>query len=146
MQQENSTNNTGLDGMIENRSNTAPSATKQPLKVTYSNLKMCVDQFFDDTGYQTREAYKRGYTCSVGEDFTNVDMLCNLYDLVYNHITTEHDNTLTKTDKKNLKMINEGIKNKTQGMSQFNDKQLDSVLISTLIGYLLKITRNYFHD
>ena len=146
MQQENSTNNQSLDDLIQDRENTAPQSVPKPLKVTYSNLKTCVDQFFNDTEYQTREAYKRGYTCSVGEDFTNVDMLCNIYDIVYNYITTEHENKLSKTDKRNLKMVSEGIKNITQGMSQFNDKQLDKVLISTLIGYMLKITRNYFHD
>lgn len=146
MQQENSTNKQTLDELTVERQNTSPQAATKPHKITYNNLKACVDQFFNDTDYQTREAYKRGFTCNVGEDFTNVDMLCNLYDIVYNYITTDPDNTLTKTDKINYKMTSEGIKNITQGMSQFNDKQLDRVLISTLIGYMLKITRNYFHD
>jgi hypothetical protein len=76
MQQTNSSNEeTELDKLTTKKANTAPQATRKEIRVTYENLKTCVDTFFDDVDYQSKTGYKRGYACSVGEDFTNIDLL-----------------------------------------------------------------------
>ena len=66
-----------------------------------------------------------------------------IYDIIYNHCMTADISTF---EKRNLKNICTGIQQINKGLTQYNDKGLDSILISTLLGYLLKITRNYFHD
>lgn len=113
-------------------------------RLKYADMKSCVDSFFNDTGdYQSKQAYKRGYSCTVGEDLSNIDLLCNIYDIIYNHCVSDE---LSPADRKNLKDICTGLQQINRGLSQFNDNGLDKVLVSTLVGYLIKITRNYFHD
>lgn len=113
-------------------------------RLKYDDMKSCVDNFFNDTNdYQSKQAYKQGYSCTVGEDLSNVDLLCNLYDIIYNHCVSDE---LPAADRKNLKDICTGLQQINRGLSQFNDSGLDKVLVSTLVGYLIKITRNYFHD
>ena len=124
--------------------NKADIAPKAVSKMEYGELKECVDRFFADvTDFESKEAYKRGYVCTVGEDLGNTDLLCNIYDLVYNHCMTSD---LSTFEKKNLKCLCDGIQQINKSISQYNDRGLDKVLVSTLIGYILKITRNYFHD
>lgn len=146
MQQTNSSKHEPLMDMDETKPGTSVNPPKRNIKLSFDSLKECVDQFYKDVDYESRTGFKRGYSCTVGEDFTNIDLLCNMYELVYDYCTTVDENTLSKVDKKNFKMICDGIRNINKGLTQFNNKQLDKVLISTMLGYILKITRNYFHD
>jgi hypothetical protein len=142
MQQKSS--KTSVDNITTEKNNTADIAPVEEARMRYADLKKCVDKFYNDvTDFETREAYKQGYSCAVGEDLSNIDLLCNIYDIIYNHCMTADISTF---EKRNLKNICTGIQQINKGLTQYNDKGLDSILISTLLGYLLKITRNYFHD
>lgn len=146
MQQTNSNKHEKLMDMDETKPGTSVNPPKPNVKLSFQSLKECVDQFYKDVDYESRTGYKRGYACTVGEDFTNIDLLCNMYELVYDYCTSVDENILSKTDKKNFRLVCDGIRSINKGLTQYNNKQLDKVLISTMLGYILKITRNYFHD
>jgi hypothetical protein len=119
--------------------------TKETPKMTFEQLCDCMNTFFNTRDYESKQAFKKGFSCAVGEDYTNVDLLCNLNDMVYNYCNNNEN--ITKSEKRNLNTLCTGIKNITKSMEQYNiTTQMDKVLISTLMGYILKITRNYFHD
>lgn len=116
-----------------------------PMKMSFDQLCECMNRFFTDRDYESRQGFKQGYSCVVGEDYTNIDLLCNLNELIYNYCN--NNPSITKVEKVNLKRICTGIQSVTKSLEQFNiSTQMDKVLISTLMGYILKITRNYFHD
>lgn len=116
-----------------------------PQKMTFDQLCSCMNNFFDSRDYESKQGYKKGYSCTVGEDYTNIDLLCNLNEIIYTYCS--NNDKISKADKVNLKNICKGIQSVTKGLEQYNiTTQMDRVLISTLMGYVLKITRNYFHD
>jgi hypothetical protein len=113
-------------------------------KMSFEQLCDCMNRFFEDRDYESRQSFKKGYSCVVGEDYTNIDLLCNINELVYNYCNSER---VSKSEKVNLKHLCSGIQNVTKSLEQYNfTTQMDKILISTLMGYILKITRNYFHD
>jgi len=137
------------DSEIQNMPVTKPASTvsdKPPTeRMTFDQLCECMNNFFNDRDFESKQAFKKGYTCTVGEDYTNIDLLCNMNDLVYNYCNNNEN--ISKTEKRNLKTLCSGINSVTMSMEQYNiTTQMDKVLISTLMGYILKITRNYFHD
>ena len=124
---------------------TTVKATEPQEQMTYNQLCECINKFFSTREYEVKQSFKHGYGCVVGEDFTNIDLLCNLNDIIYNYSNT-NDN-LTKQDRVNLRNMCQGIQQVTKSLEQYNiGSQIDQVLISKLMGYILKITRNYFHD
>jgi hypothetical protein len=137
------------DSEVQNMPVTKPASTvnDQPPaeRMTFNQLCECMNNFFNDRDFESKQAFKKGYTCTVGEDYTNIDLLCNMNDLVYNYCNNNEN--ISKTEKRNLKTLCNGINSITMSMEQYNiTTQMDKVLISTLMGYILKITRNYFHD
>ena len=110
-------------------------------KLTFETLHNCMNQFFDGTEYQVKQAYNKGYKCTVGEDYTNVDLLCNLSDIIYNYCN-EHTQ-LSLSERKNLKSLYDGIQQIHRSISQYDSKSIDGILIATMMGYILKIARNY---
>ena len=124
---------------------TSVKATVPDEKMTFDQLCTCMNNFFNDREYECKQSFRNGYNCVVGEDYSNIDLLCNLNDLVYNYCS--NNNNLTKQDRVNFKNLCSGIQQVTRCMEQFNtDTTMNKVLISNLMGYILKITRNYFHD
>lgn len=128
---------------------TKPGASVQPDtphdKMTFEQLCQCMDNFFNDRDYESKLAFKKGFSCTVGEDYTNIDLLCNMNELVYNYCNNNEN--IVKSEKRNLRSLCDGITQITKSMEQYNiTTQMDKILISTLMGYILKITRNYFHD
>lgn len=119
--------------------------TGEPEQMTFNQLCECINKFFSTREYEVKQSFKHGYGCVVGEDFTNIDLLCNLNDIIYNY--SNNNDKLTKQDRVNINNMCKGIQLVTKSMEQYNvSAQIDQVLISKLMGYILKITRNYFHD
>lgn len=115
-----------------------------PVKMSFEQLCDCMNRFFEDRDYESRQSFKKGYSCVVGEDYTNIDLLCNINEIVYNYCNSDK---VSKAEKVNLKHLCAGIQSVTKSLEQYNfTTQMDKILISTLMGYILKITRNYFHD
>lgn len=113
-------------------------------KMSFDQLCECMTRFFNDRQYEHKQAFKKGFNCVVGEDYSNIDLLCNLNDIVYNHC---NDENLSKKDKVHFKNLCNGIQNITKSMEQYDlSTTMQRTLISMLMGYILKITRNYFHD
>jgi hypothetical protein len=123
---------------------TSVGVKSQPEKMSFDQLCDCMNRFFDDRDYESRQSFKQGFSCVVGEDYTNIDLLCNLNEIIYNYCNNDN---VSKAEKVNLKNICSGIQSVTKSLEQYNSStQMDRKLISTLMGYVLKITRNYFHD
>ena len=142
-------NDYNKNNKIVNMEVTKPGASVQPdvpvEKMSFDQLCQCMNNFFNDRDYESKQAFKKGFNCTVGEDYTNIDLLCNMNELVYNYCN--NNERIGKSEKRNLRSLCDGIKQITKSMEQYNiTTQMDKVLISTLMGYILKITRNYFHD
>lgn len=140
MEQENNI----IKNAIE-KPNTSPREAEPDQMMTFDQLCDCMDNFFSTRDYESRQAYKQGYGSVVGEDYTNIDMLTNLCEIIYNYCTA--DDKLSKSERQNMKNITKGIQQIYRGMGQFDASvRMDNVLIAQLMGYILKITRNYFND
>ena len=81
----------------------------------------------------------------VSEDYDGVDIIINLIDIIYEHCYNNNNN-ITLADKNNLKQLKIGIQHTISSMKQYNDKDTDKLLVASLTGYLLKVTRNFYHD
>ena len=128
---------------------TKPGTTVNPIEppeqMTFNQLCECINKFFSTREYEVKQGFKHGYGCIVGEDFTNIDLLCNLNEMIYNYSNSNEN--LTKQDRVNLNNLCKGVQQVTKSLEQYNvSSQIDQILISKLMGYILKITRNYFHD
>lgn len=110
-------------------------------QMSFESLLAQIDMFFSSQDFQVKQAYHKGYKCTVGEDYTNVDLLCNLSDIIYNYCN-EHTE-MSIPDRKNLKSLCTGIQQVHRSISQYDNKSIDKILIATMIGYMLKIIRNY---
>ena len=114
-------------------------------EMTFDQLCECMTNFFNTRDFESKQSFKHGYSCTVGEDYTNIDLLCNLAEIVYNHCSTTGD--MSKSDRKNMRNICNGLQQVYKGLQQYDTSvRMDNTLIAQLMGYTLKITRNYFND
>ncbi len=144
MNQENQPSNSIYDSAKEVTSK-SPSADQKPVEMTFDQLCDCMNNFFNSKDYESRQAFRTGFNSIVGEDYSNIDMLTNLSEISYNYCC--NNSTLTKSDKRNMKNICKGIQQVFRGLEQYDTSvRMDNILISQLMGYILKITKNYFND
>lgn len=113
-------------------------------QMTYEDLKNIISKFFSEKDYECSEAFKRGYNCSVSEDYRNVDLINNLNDILYNYCTKDSD--MSPTEKMNFKNITQGIQLITQSMKQYDSNNIDRVFVALIAGYMTKVIRNFYHD
>lgn len=146
MQNENSEKVEKHQPLIE-RENTVPSSTIKPAqetqKLTYNQLNKRVFQFFREKQYEHFERFKEGYNKAVSEDYKNIDILCNMNDLVYNYMSSKK---LTPEEKINFRNLHEALQHITKSMRQYDSNDVDPAFIALLAGYTLKLLRNFFHD
>jgi hypothetical protein len=122
-----------------------PAEDQPEPEMSFDQLCDCMNNFFNSKDYESKQAFRTGFNSIVGEDYTNIDMLTNLTEIAYNYCCNK--DTLTKSDKRNMKNICKGIQQVFRGLEQYDTSvRMDNVLIAQLMGYILKITRNYFHD
>ena len=140
---DNLEDNSVFNSAIEIKPRT-PSEDAPEEKMNFDQLCECMTNFFDSRDFESARAFKFGYSSTVGEDYSNIDMLCNLSEIVYNYCC---NNELSKTERRNMKMICNGTQQVLRGLQQFDRSvRMDNVLIAQMMGYILKITRNYFND
>ena len=114
-----------------------------PERMSFDQLCECMNRFFNDRQYEHKQAFKKGYNCVVGEDYSNVDLLCNLNDLVYNYCSNKN---MSPEQKANFKNLCTGIQMLTTSMKQYDTNDTDQVFVAHLTGYILKVIRNFYHD
>jgi hypothetical protein len=112
-------------------------------KMHFDDLKSCMDSFFNDREYQIERAYKTGFSAVISEDYTKIDLVCNLTDILYNMCSSDPD--MTPEEKKNFKTLCNGIGQLNKSLKQY-DKKTTSEFVAVIAGYILKLIRNNLHD
>ena len=145
MQNNNSNEKSSIVNMPVTKQGTNVKPPQKEPPMTFDQLCECMTRFFNDREYETKQGFKKGFNCVVGEDYSNIDPLINMIELVFNYCNNNEN--ITKSEKVNLKNLCSGTQQILKSLEQYNiTTQMDKALISTLMGYTLKITRNYFHD
>lgn len=144
MQNKSSENNNIMNMPVTKSGTNVKQITPEP-PMSFDQLCECMTNFFDDREFEVKQGFKKGFSCVVGEDYSNIDLLINMMDIVYNYCN--NNEKISKAEKVNLKNLCTGVHQVIKSMEQYNiTTQMNKDLISTLMGYTLKITRNYFHD
>ena len=111
-------------------------------KISYNQLNKQAFQFFRERDYEGFESFKAGYSKVISEDYTNVDLLCNLNDLIYNYNT----NKLNTEQKQHYKNLCTGMQALNKALKQYDKNSTDKVFVALLAGYLLKLVKMFYHD
>lgn len=111
-------------------------------KISYNQLNKQVFQFFRERDYEGFEQFKAGYSKVISEDYTNVDLLCNLNDLIYNYNTSR----LSTEQKQHYRNLCNGIQTLNKALKQYDKNNTDKVFVALLAGYLLKLVKMFYHD
>ena len=128
--------------------------TKQPSDITpteddpllgYKKYRDYVRSWFSQQDYECRLAFEEAWGSMVSEDYDGIDIILNLTDLVFEHCHS-NNKKLSLSDKRNLKQLRDGIQHIVRSMKQYSNTDTDKILIATLAGYMLKVTRNFYHD
>ena len=131
---------------LVDRDNTTPSTkittTPPPVNMSYNSLNKTIFQFFREKDYLSFESFKEGFNKTISEDYNNIDILCNLNDLIYNYMSNKK---ITPEQKINLKNMCDGIQLLHKSMQQYST-ETDKVFVAMLTGYTVKLLRNFFHD
>lgn len=143
MQQTNSKDKQHVLVQAETRPASQIQSETKPDVMTYEQLKQHVFEFFSNKDYECFESFKRGNSRPVNEDFRNIDLLCNLNDLVYNYCSNKN---MSPEQKANFKNLCTGIQMLTTSMKQYDTNDTDQVFVAHLTGYILKVIRNFYHD
>ena len=112
-------------------------------KMNYEDIKRCMDSFFEDRDYKINLAYKRGFSSTISEDYTKIDLACNLIDIIYNMCSD--DSNMSPEEKKNFKQLTSGINMLNKSLKQY-DKKTTGEFVAVISGYILKLIRNNLHD
>lgn len=113
-------------------------------QMTYEQVKTQMSTFFSEKEFECNQAFMQGLSIPVSEDYRNVDLICNLNDLLFNYCSK--DSNMSPTDKLNFKNITDGIQAITRGLKQYDSNDVDKVFVAQLTGYIIKVLRNYYHD
>ena len=128
------------------------SQTKEPTKAEveppaekmgYEDIKKCMDSFFEDREYTINLAYKKGFSSVISEDYTKIDLVCNLIDIIYNMCSDETE--MSPEEKKNFRQLTTGINMLNKSLKQY-DKKTTGEFVAVISGYILKLIRNNLHD
>jgi len=111
-------------------------------KISYNTLNKHMFQFFRERDFQGFENFKAGYSKVISEDYTNIDLLCNLNDLIFNYNT----NKLSTEQKQHYKNLCTGIQSLNKAMKQYDKNSTDKVFVALMAGYLLKLVKMFYHD
>lgn len=118
--------------------------SEEEMAMTYIELRDTISKFFNEKGYECNQAFQRGLSIPVSEDYRNVDLINNLNDLLFNYCS--NDSTMSPTDKLNFKNICQGLQLITSGLKQYDSNNVDRVFVATIAGYITKVIRNFYHD
>lgn len=143
MQQKQSDPNNTVEQQAEEKPATTIVADPASDTMSFNTLNKQIFQFFREKDYECFESFKQGYSKNVNEDYTNIDLLCNLNDLVYNYCSSKRMNP---QEKKNFKQMCQGIQMLNTSLKQYDTNNSDKVFVANIAGYLLKVIKNFYHD
>lgn len=112
-------------------------------RMEFTDIQRCMDKFFEDRDYKLNLAYKKGFASVISEDYTKIDLVCNLVDILYNLCGDE--STMSPEEKKNFKQLTTGINMLNRSLKQY-DKKTTGEFVAVISGYILKLIRNNLHD
>lgn len=129
--------------MLETKPATTIKQDVEQQSMSYNKLNKTVFEFFRGKDYECFESFKQGYSKSVSEDYKNVDLLCNLNELVYNYCSNKR---MSSEQKANFKNLCNGIQMLNRSIREYDTDDTDRVFVAHLVGYILKVIRNFYHD
>ena len=112
---------------------------------TYEDIKESFFQYFQQQDYEIRQGFEEGYSRSVSEEYDNIDLIQNLNDIIYDYCR-ERNKELTVVDKSNFKNLHAGLQYITKAIKQYDKGGMDKIFVGVVLGYMLKVMRNYYHD
>lgn len=115
----------------------------QDTTISFNKLNKQLFDFFRNRDYESFETFKEGYCKVISEDYRNIDILCNLNDLVYNYMASKN---MKPEEKQNLKQLCSGIQMITKSLKQYDTNETDRLFVALLSGYILKLVKNFYHD
>ena len=133
-----------LDNEIkEVESPTIKPAPHENTTISFNKLNKQLFDFFRNRDYESFETFKEGYCKVISEDYRNIDILCNLNDLVYNYMSSKN---MKPEEKQNLKQLCSGIQMINKSLKQYDTNETDKLFVALLSGYILKLVKNFYHD
>jgi len=134
---------------LEEMENTKPPSDIMPNEretaSTYEDIKESFFQYFQQQDYEIRQGFEEGYSRSVSEEYDNIDLIQNLNDIIYDYCR-ERNKELTVVDKSNFKNLHAGLQYITKAIKQYDKGGMDKIFVGVVLGYMLKVMRNYYHD
>lgn len=112
-------------------------------KTTYNQLNKNMFQFFRDKDYESFETFKEGYNKTISEDYKNIEILCNVNDLIYNYMSNRR---MSPEEKQNFKNLTAGIQLLNRSLKQYDINKTDKLFVAMIAGYVLKLVKNFYHD
>ena len=112
-------------------------------KTTYNQLNKNMFQFFRDKDYESFETFKEGYNKAISEDYKNIEILCNVNDLIYNYMSNRG---MSPEEKQNFKNLTAGIQLLNRSLKQYDINKTDKLFVAMIAGYVLKLVKNFYHD
>lgn len=129
--------------MKETKSGDSVGHDLPPEKMQFEQLKQCVDEYFDKRDYMTSMSYKKGFAINIGEDYSKIDLVCNMTDILYNMCSEDSD--MSPEERQNFRNLCKGITLLNKSLKQY-DKKTNNEYVAVMTGYILKLIRNYIHD
>jgi|SaaInlV_100m_DNA_2_1039680.scaffolds.fasta_scaffold44259_2 hypothetical protein len=134
---------------LEELKNTKPPSDigPKPREVTrtFEDVKESLFDYFDKQDYEVNQGFKEGFSRSVSEDYVNTDLIRNLSDIVYDYCRTRNKD-MSVEDRSNFKNLHIGLQHIIKAMQQYDNSGTDRVFVAVLLGYMLKVMRNHYHD
>lgn len=113
------------------------------IKTTYNQLNKSMFQFFRDRDYESFEKFKEGYNKNISEDYKNIEILCNINELIHNYMSNKK---MSPEEKQNFKNLCTGIQLLNRSLKQYDINKTDKLFVGMLAGYILKLVKNFYHD
>ena len=135
---------TTLNDMSNTKAPTQITSTDSPIPMSYDEFRSLVFEFFKLQDYECNLSFQEGFSKGVQEDNKNTDIIVNMNSLIYNYCR-EKNKTLESQELANFHNLFEGIQLLTKSMKQYDDQSTEKIFIAHLVGYILKLMRNFYH-
>lgn len=136
---------TPLDEMENTKPPSDITPNTSPTPSTYEEVKKHIFDYFKQQDFEVRQGFEEGFARSVSEEYANTDLIRNLNDIVYDYCRGQNKE-LTIVEKNNLKNLHTGLQHIIKAINQYDKSGPDKVFVAVILGYMLKVMRNHYHD
>jgi hypothetical protein len=134
-----------LDEMENTKSPSIITPNTAPYSQTYEDIKQNIFDYFNHQEYEVRQGFEEGYSRPVSEEYANTDLIRNLNDIVYDYCRGQNKE-LTIEEKTNFKNLHTGLQHIIKAIQQYDKSGPDKIFVAVVLGYMLKVMRNHYHD